>query len=413
MALKGTLDMPREVWLFSPICLVGLLALTLSGRTLARDQGINGDGLDPKVFSSDQDTATELTRISALKPGRSPFLNESTRQEVHDTLLGYNANLNLLNDFLTKQSGDVEGKVGKQFDNLAEILSGVCNPEPVKSTRSEITGVMHYVQESDQIYERVMQRNGTALLDQDRSPEGRAMLIKDPGEFCKDYKDSKQLGQLRDGYLKQLHNAKEKLVADQEAAKSIVPRIQELIEAWTKYRETLGTAIEEASGAQGKVADQLWYIILLFCVFSVVIFGIVKIFPPAIQLELVASGQVIQFATVMVILIVVCVLGISNTLHENTLGTLLGAIGGYVLSQGVGRAASRAATQAALANAANRGQQKNGNDNQEATQNAEGQPIQEAGATGADGEPAARAQPARANAAAATAKKDPTGQPGE
>ena len=41
----------------------------------------------------------------------------------------------------------------------------------------------------------------------------------------------------------------------------------------------------------------------------------------------------------MVLLIIICVLGISEILKENTLGTLLGGIGGYVLSQGVGRAA--------------------------------------------------------------------------
>jgi hypothetical protein len=61
-------------------------------------------------------------------------------------------------------------------------------------------------------------------------------------------------------------------------------------------------------------------------------------------MEWVASGQVIQFASVMVLLIVVASLGILHILEKEGIGTLLGAIAGYVLSQGVGRAATRAAT---------------------------------------------------------------------
>jgi hypothetical protein len=58
-------------------------------------------------------------------------------------------------------------------------------------------------------------------------------------------------------------------------------------------------------------------------------------------MEWVASGQVIQFVTVMVLLSVITALSLSNVLKENTLGTLLGGIAGYVLAQGVGRAAAR------------------------------------------------------------------------
>jgi hypothetical protein len=81
-----------------------------------------------------------------------------------------------------------------------------------------------------------------------------------------------------------------------------------------------------------------------FRLFGIALFMVVERFGPTVQFELVASGQVIQFATVMVILIVVCVLGMSQSIRENTLGTLLGAIGGYVLSQGVGSKAARDAT---------------------------------------------------------------------
>ena len=61
-------------------------------------------------------------------------------------------------------------------------------------------------------------------------------------------------------------------------------------------------------------------------------------------MEWVASGHVIQFASVMVLLIVVSALGLLHILEKEGIGTLLGAIAGYVLSQGGGRAAARAAS---------------------------------------------------------------------
>jgi hypothetical protein len=48
---------------------------------------------------------------------------------------------------------------------------------------------------------------------------------------------------------------------------------------------------------------------------------------------------------VMILLSVVMALGLAGILKENTLGTLLGGIAGYVLSQGVGKAAAAAVTQ--------------------------------------------------------------------
>ena len=66
----------------------------------------------------------------------------------------------------------------------------------------------------------------------------------------------------------------------------------------------------------------------------------IKFFPPQIVEIWVESGQVIQFVTVMILLSVILALGLVDVIKENTLGTLLGGIGGYVLAQGVGRSAA-------------------------------------------------------------------------
>ena len=94
--------------------------------------------------------------------------------------------------------------------------------------------------------------------------------------------------------------------------------------------------------------ENLPYIVAIFCGFGLLVIAVIKIFDQPVQMEWVASGQVIQFASVMVLLIIVASLGILHILEKEGIGTLLGAIAGYVLSQGVGRAAARAATENSL-----------------------------------------------------------------
>jgi hypothetical protein len=128
-----------------------------------------------------------------------------------------------------------------------------------------------------------------------------------------------------------------------------VPRAKKIADAWVQRQDAIQHKLDDVGSPPSIIANQLGWIIGGFCLFALVLFVLLRWFPENVQVELVASGQVIQFATVMVLLIVICVLGISKYLSENTLGTLLGGIGGYVLSQGVGRAAARATQTAAVA----------------------------------------------------------------
>jgi uncharacterized protein YcfJ len=93
--------------------------------------------------------------------------------------------------------------------------------------------------------------------------------------------------------------------------------------------------------AQQQIVNYLPWIlgILSFGGFATII--AIRLFDEKVQMEWVASGQVIQFVTVMVLLSVIVALGLSNILKEQVLGTLLGGVAGYVLAQGVGRAAAR------------------------------------------------------------------------
>ncbi|MBL9007268.1 MAG: hypothetical protein JNJ46_23625 [Myxococcales bacterium] len=129
---------------------------------------------------------------------------------------------------------------------------------------------------------------------------------------------------------------------------------QKLLSARLQNHKRLGSALDTLRGQRDTkttfVSDLKWLVMILG-VLSVAVMLIVRAFPVELQTEWVASGQVIQFMTVLIILITILALGITGVLKENTLGTLLGGIGGYVLSQGIGRAAARSALRNAAANA--------------------------------------------------------------
>jgi hypothetical protein len=139
-----------------------------------------------------------------------------------------------------------------------------------------------------------------------------------------------------------LNDSQQKLTAYRDQAKK-----------WLDLLKQRRTALQERINAKTpaqQISNSLWIIMIVIGVFSIATILTVKLFSSELQMEWVTSGQVIQFVTVMILLSVVMALGLSGILHENTLGTLLGGIAGYVLAQGVGRAAAREVSRTARAN---------------------------------------------------------------
>jgi len=130
-------------------------------------------------------------------------------------------------------------------------------------------------------------------------------------------------------------------IKDYDANKT---QLASLIDALQKRRAALLQHLGAAT-AQTTVGSDLWLIMLAIGALSIGTIVATRLFTPEIQNQWVMSGQVIQFVTVMILLSVIMALGLAGILKENTLGTLLGGIAGYVLSQGVGKAAAAAVTQ--------------------------------------------------------------------
>jgi hypothetical protein len=96
-----------------------------------------------------------------------------------------------------------------------------------------------------------------------------------------------------------------------------------------KHRRTLLQDKLNSGQAQLQIVNYLPVIlgILSFGGFATIL--AIRLFDSDIQMEWVASGQVIQFVTVMVLLSVIVALGLSNILKEQVLGTLLGRVDGF------------------------------------------------------------------------------------
>jgi hypothetical protein len=144
-----------------------------------------------------------------------------------------------------------------------------------------------------------------------------------------------------DNWISRIKDSQQKLGTYREAAQKWLDLL--------KQRRSLLQDKLSSKTSQQQISGSLWIIMLVIGVFSTTTILLVKLFDQELQLEWVASGQVIQFVTVMILLSVIMALGLSNVLKEETLGTLLGGIAGYVLAQGVGRAAAREVSRTAAA----------------------------------------------------------------
>jgi hypothetical protein len=104
-------------------------------------------------------------------------------------------------------------------------------------------------------------------------------------------------------------------------------------------RDRRDQVIQEMSeGVAGaRVAKNIpWLMLIIFGVGAATL-ALLNFFSKEIQRELVGSGQIVQFVTILIVLGVVLALGLAERVGGETLGTLIGGLVGYVLSQGIGR----------------------------------------------------------------------------
>jgi hypothetical protein len=143
---------------------------------------------------------------------------------------------------------------------------------------------------------------------------------------------------------------KEEIKSDVEKSQSnyigFQNELKKLLSEVEDHRQKVEDALNVLGNSSAKdvVTGYLPIILAIIAIACLASFFGLKLFGDGLQMEWVRSGQLIQFMTVMILLSVIMALGLASILHENTLGTLLGGVAGYVLAQGVGRQAALDAT---------------------------------------------------------------------
>ena len=164
---------------------------------------------------------------------------------------------------------------------------------------------------------------------QDKLSEAKAEAKEYPGKFEAIFKERAAVFKKRG----------ERIVA---AITTAISQRQALVDQQVKNIADLEKQSQRTNVTS--LIEQLPYLVGILCVLFIAIILLIKFYPADLQTEWVASGQVIQLLTVVTLLLIILCLAVTQIIKENTIGTLLGGIGGYVLSQGIGRAAAREAS---------------------------------------------------------------------
>ena len=153
---------------------------------------------------------------------------------------------------------------------------------------------------------------------------------------------SSELGAIRSLIQSAIEGTASEMERERSRLNTLVENHESIESELFGYRKALKNRIREIE-QRASLSSNLYLIISIIGGLSILTIAVIKIFPDDVVREWVESGQVIQFVTVMILLSVIMALGLANLLDGQTLGALLGGIGGYVLSQGVGRSAARSA----------------------------------------------------------------------
>ncbi|MBO9713998.1 hypothetical protein [Sphingomonas sp.] len=125
-------------------------------------------------------------------------------------------------------------------------------------------------------------------------------------------------------------------------------RVVKVAEKLKQSRAALNSQIDSRLRNINSVSSLPW-VVAAICLFCLAIMYVVKQFETEIQIEWVSTGQATQFVTIILLLSVITMLAVNDRIGENTLGTLLGGVAGYVLAQGVGRSTARQAERQLIA----------------------------------------------------------------
>lgn len=280
------------------------------------------------------------SRISDLNPpdknlSENEFSLTDERGILHAEISDIRSMLSNKNDRL-KTMDEINKTKSTVSDLVSEITKLDCK---LKKNEVVASGKKIYEKVQWYNYSYVAESSETLENPWDDAPSANDEKI-DSQELCLKWKEfigdkDRQITLI--GYFDKL---KDTISIDMEQSNKKRSQASTLLDLLQKRKDIIEKRLSEQSTKSG-LANNLWAVIAAIGFFGLGAIIAVRCFDEKIQMEWVISGQVIQFVTVMILLSVIMALGLAGILKENTLGTLLGGVAGYVLAQGVGRAAAR------------------------------------------------------------------------
>jgi hypothetical protein len=229
------------------------------GVALSRESEASGE-YNPNAFLTDEASTTEINRINSLQPSKSPVLNEATREEINAAARLYSQDLIRLNELIAAPldsiKKDTEENLAKEFKALTDSN----NEEDAARARNLIAGSYGYL-----VYlQKRLNANAKGITEpgsEESNSESALALTSNATNFYGKYRQKDKADVFYSDLKRILAITEEQLSKDQAQAKSIVPRIARILEAWGKYKATLEKTIEDSASPAGKIADQLWIIV--------------------------------------------------------------------------------------------------------------------------------------------------------
>jgi hypothetical protein len=295
-----------------------------------------------KNLADDKNTTSEIDRIHGLTTPSNPALLTRQLDEAQTALDGYAGYLNSeksLKDKLDNLQAKQQEAVNniEALSTLGKNCKNTKNFDPLDTTLISLRAFFESIG-FNLSFGFVSAPQFSNPSDAEVATKVSKLLVMEGREFCKNAVDNQvDMNRMKQEMVQSIALIKTQTEAQINDFEKKKPRAQQLLKAWSDRKTELEKSLEQKSGTATTVANYLPWIILAFCAFALLIFIVLMRFPEPSQLELIASGQVIQFATIIILLIVICILGMAKFIADSTLGTLLGGISGYVLSQGVGR----------------------------------------------------------------------------
>lgn len=269
------------------------------------------------------DSAAQLARIQKIKPALTTLA--ANPKEMTDPILAFRKEIGV------------------------QVKAAKLDREKLKRAVAKIKLIPKEA-ESTLYYAPPKQRNALALfIEGQLDPEyiEKIAAMSDPDalyalqQLLYSFPSESAIAEIPQVLQSTLENAERQLADAQKSASSTA-------KAWGKRHTVLSDKLRELQTVTAtSLVERLPWLMAILAAFGVTAILLVRFFPEAVQDEWVASGQVIQLLTVVTLLLIILCLALAGIIKEDTIGTLLGGIGGYVLSQGIGRAAGRAAVRSA------------------------------------------------------------------